>query len=152
MSSTATTRNRFLEKALPEPNSGCWLWTGEHRFDGYGECWAFGRREMAHRAAFREFVCDIPDGAMVIHSCDTRCCVNPDHLRLGTHRDNMDDLIKRGRGLRGSKNCNNKLTQQDVRDIRASPLSQRAVAQFYEVSQALISKIRRREHWHYVED
>lgn len=73
---------------------GCWEWTGFVRKDGYGQ---FGRSKAAYRAAWELANGPIPPGAHVLHSCDNRLCVRPDHLRLGTHGDNMADMAARGR-------------------------------------------------------
>lgn len=141
-------RKAFIfNKSLPEPNSGCWIWLGEHRADGYGESWAFGRREAAHRASFRIFHGPIPSDLMVRHKCDTRCCVNPDHLELGTQADNVRDCVERGRKARGPKSGRAKLTDADVLYIRSSPLSQRAIAKELGVTQAQVSNIRARKQW-----
>lgn len=75
---------------------GCWLWTGTLNTDGYGvfHC----PEKTAHRFSYRfHNNTQIPDGLMVLHSCDVRHCCNPDHLRVGTAKDNMMDCINRGR-------------------------------------------------------
>jgi hypothetical protein len=83
---------------LPEPNSGCWFFTGYVDRLGYGII-ADGKhtRLKAHRAAYMVFRGPIPKMMDVLHTCDIRCCVNPDHLWLGTHLENMHDMIKKGR-------------------------------------------------------
>jgi hypothetical protein len=78
---------------MPEPNSGCLLWLGRLNRDGYG---TFGR-ELAHRRTWRAHFGAIPDGLQVLHRCDVPCCVNPAHLWLGTHTDNMRDRSAKGR-------------------------------------------------------
>lgn len=94
---------RFEAKYIPEPNSGCWLWLGPvkiGRRQGYGQFTLEGKTVGAHRAAWRLFRGTIPDGLFVCHKCDVRTCVNPDHLFLGTHVDNMVDMESKGRGKR----------------------------------------------------
>jgi hypothetical protein len=80
----------------PDPNSGCWLWDLALFRNGYG---AVSRRSerLAHRMSYRAFRGEIPDGMFVCHRCDTRSCVNPAHLFLGTHSDNMRDMSAKGR-------------------------------------------------------
>lgn len=80
----------FME---PEPNSACWLWLGFTDDLGYGRL----RTTTAHRAAYRLLIAPIPKGLHVLHRCDTRCCINPAHLFLGTHQDNMRDMAEKGR-------------------------------------------------------
>lgn len=143
---------RFTDLSMPEPMSGCHIWLGEWKSDGYGECWVFGQREMAHRAAYREFVGPIPDGLVVRHKCDNRACVNPGHLCLGTQKENVHDAVRKGRHCHGTKNGMSKLTDNLVREIRASSLSTRAWARKLGISQPAIMKARRGETWAHVRD
>lgn len=89
------TRKSIIEKiqmyALPEPNSGCWLWMGNIGKAGYGTIFDVKVRR-AHRVAYELFKGPIPDGLVLDHLCRVRCCVNPDHLEPVTDREN----IKRG--------------------------------------------------------
>jgi hypothetical protein len=77
--------------------NGCWIWTGRRYTKGYGQASFRGRNIRAHRYAYEAWKGPIPAGMMVLHSCDNPPCVNPDHLRIGTARDNMMDAIQRGR-------------------------------------------------------
>jgi hypothetical protein len=102
-----TTRERFEMKYIPEPNSGCWLWTSTVSTRGYGLFKLDRRQQFAHRVAWslandRE----IPQGLVVRHRCDTPTCVNPDHLELGTHADNAKDRDSRGHnGFSNKTHC-----------------------------------------------
>lgn len=80
---------RFEAKHTPEPNSGCWLWTGADMPSGYGQIWFRGRRRNAHRASYEFFNGEVARGCEVHHVCNTRACVNPSHLVAVTHRINM---------------------------------------------------------------
>lgn len=83
---------RFWTLALPEPNSGCWIWTGFLLPNGYGRFGGggkYGPTLLAHRFSYEHFVGPIGDGYEVHHTCQTRCCVNPEHLRTVTHREHM---------------------------------------------------------------
>lgn len=89
-------RERLLEKTQPEPNSGCLLWLAKVSRDGYGVMKVSGHYVGAHRIAWRlEF--GTTNGLCVLHKCDTRCCVNVDHLFLGTQKTNTQDCIVKGR-------------------------------------------------------
>lgn len=89
---------RFIARVEPEPNSGCWLWVGRVDGAGYG---AFsigdGKQTGAHRFSYLVFVGAIPDGMLICHKCDQASCVNPDHLFVGSNRDNLIDCVNKGR-------------------------------------------------------
>ena len=78
-------------------NENCIEWGGTIDLLGYGRVSQRGKSKYAHRWAWATFNGPIPEGMCVIHSCDNRSCVNPFHLRVGTHGDNMDDMVSRGR-------------------------------------------------------
>ena len=88
---------RFERNFIPVTESGCWLWTGYSRRDGYGYIAHNKRAIGAHRASWIIYRGDIPEGLHVCHTCDVRDCVNPDHLFLGTASDNMQDCVRKGR-------------------------------------------------------
>lgn len=85
----ATPINRFWRYVSPEPNSGCWLWTGsEADGAGYGGFWDGKKHCRAHRFSYEAFVGPIPKGLQLDHKCRVRCCVNPDHLEPVTNKTN----------------------------------------------------------------
>ncbi|HEV8448623.1 MAG TPA: HNH endonuclease signature motif containing protein [Gemmatimonadaceae bacterium] len=89
---------RFFAKTVPEPNSGCLLWTASAHVNGYGR-FAISKRiqERAHRVAWLIRHGEIPNGLCVLHRCDVPACVNVDHLFLGTLADNNADMMAKGR-------------------------------------------------------
>lgn len=92
----------IFDVAIPEPSTGCWLWDLDVSGDGYGRFNYRSQSVAAHRLAWSAVNGDIPPGMVVRHDCDQPLCVNPDHLRIGTHADNMADRAKRGRGRWGA--------------------------------------------------
>lgn len=87
--------DRFWSKTQYSP--GCWEWTANALKSGYGRFKLDGKQMYAHRVAYELMVGLIPPGVKVRHKCDNPPCVNPDHLELGTHADNMRDRDERGR-------------------------------------------------------
>lgn len=78
----------FLSRSIPEPNSGCWLWLGATAH-GYGEVKYLGSYERAHRLAYEAFKGHIKPGNVVHHKCGVRSCVNPDHLKQCSQKENL---------------------------------------------------------------
>ena len=141
--------SRFEAKYIPEPNSGCWLWLGAWNDKGYGQFY-FPPRNMvsAHTVSWIIHRGD-RKGLSVLHSCDMRCCVNPDHLRLGTQQDNVDDREARQRRAppKGAINGMAKLTDAQVLAIRADTRAPRFIAAEYQTPVSTIKKIRARTTW-----
>lgn len=140
----------------PEPNTGCWLWEGGTS-SGYG-AFRVGsltdgtrRNEGAHRFSCVMSGRSIPDGMQVLHKCDNKICVNPDHLYVGTPSQNGKDAWARGqqkpRPMHGEDNSNAKLTRADVIAIRSSADRNVRLAERYAVSAAHIGGVKRGECW-----
>jgi hypothetical protein len=87
---------KLLNKAMPIPECGCLIWNRSNR-NGYGLLNFKGKATSAHRVSWIVHYGPIPEGLCVLHKCDTPACINPHHLFLGTHQDNMSDCIKKGR-------------------------------------------------------
>jgi hypothetical protein len=154
-------RYRFEQRYIPEPNTGCWLWTGYVDREGYGVFCTGSRQSKtrrkirAHRLSFELFCEPIPDEKLVCHKCDNPSCVNPEHLFIGTPADNVADMDRKGRRRNGGKaqfgdkNGNAKLTASDVAFIRKAhiansrkgPNSTSFLASKFGVTTATIHKI-----------
>lgn len=140
--------------------SGCWNWT-RPLFKGYGFATDPMRQNhsiRAHRLAWISRNGPIPDGLCVLHRCDNRRCVNPEHLFLGTRGDNNRDMTAKGRQVspRGEANPQAKLTEEDVREIRGlhriGGLKQETIAGLFGISQHRVSDILRGVGWNHVAD
>ncbi len=133
----------------------CWEWLGGKLRDGYGEFRLNGKTERAHRLAYLLKYKKIPRGLCVCHHCDNAVCVNPDHLFLGTNRDNTQDAVKKGRMARGEDVGSSKLIEEDVKAIRQlykeGIYSQRDLAGKFGVTHPMIGFIVRRERWAHVD-
>ncbi len=114
---------RKLTDRLHNTDTGCQIWTGTHDSHGYGvietSIPSVKRKRMwTHRLAY--MICHgvIPDNLCVLHRCDNPLCCNPDHLFLGTRKDNIHDALSKNRALKGEKNGQSKLTTTQVIEIR----------------------------------
>ena len=87
----------LLSKIERIPFSGCWLWTGSCMANGYGQIGYKGKNAYAHRVSWILHIGPIEPGMHVLHRCDVKNCVNPNHLFVGTADDNMKDMISKGR-------------------------------------------------------
>lgn len=105
---------------------------------------------MAHRVAYELANGPIDGGLFVMHKCDNRRCVNPEHLTLGTFADNMADMVRKSRQAAGSRNSHAKLRELDVIEIRSLIGKYGMIAKRYNVSQTTISEIKARKIWRHV--
>lgn len=152
-----------------ETSDGCWLWTGGIGGGGYGAFYFHGRQQQAHRVAWELTNGPIPDGMIICHHCDNRRCVRPDHLFLGTHRDNTDDMVAKGRqrqganhpmhlhpeyAPRGNGHGRAKLTEDIVRIARNRyQRGERTITELardYGVSDTAMGHAVKRKHWKHV--
>lgn len=164
-------RFRIEKHSIPEPMSGCWLWTASANSEGYGHLGVGGKTVRAHRVSWEAYKGPIPyddkgKTLLVCHKCDNPSCVNPDHLFLGTDADNNADMMAKGRGIKGrvsplkglprpqtsgAKNPNAKLTEYDVSIIRDllsdGTLNQREIGDKFGVGESVISAIKLGHIW-----
>jgi hypothetical protein len=135
-------KDGFWGKVSVGHPGGCWGWIGSTDSGGYGQLQHNGKLQPAHRVAWMLVNGPLPEGLWVLHRCDNPPCTNPDHLFLGTRRDNMMDASHKGRML-GRR----KLTPDDVRAIRASGLPQVELARQYGLTSGAVSMIISRRRW-----
>lgn len=109
---------------------------------------------MAHRFSYELHYGDIPGNMCVLHRCDNRLCVRPDHLFLGTLKENVRDMMAKQRQSRGSNHYSAKLDEASVREIRKrraeSGISHRSLAEEYGVSAPIITRIVNRKIWRHI--
>lgn len=141
---------RFESKVMPIPECGCWIWMGTWKKNGYGG-FAIDRNHTigSHRVSWEIYHGPIPEGLCVLHKCDTKPCVNPVHLFLGTHGDNMEDRDKKGRHIPhpGETHHAAKLTEIQIQEIRTSHESSRVLSKQYGVRSGHIRLIREGRRW-----
>lgn len=135
--------------------NGCWIWQKFKDKDGYGFIRVNGVRQRAHRYSYLIFVGDIPDGMVVCHKCDNPSCVNPNHLFVGTKKDNTQDMFAKGRNgkfdrLKGSKHPNTSLNETDVLSIFHSSKSYSALSKQYGVGKSSIARIKHGKTWAHI--
>jgi hypothetical protein len=157
-----TIRERLLSNIRID-EAGCWVWTRGKVRTGHGLITVGGASERVHRIAYEEFVGPIPNGLQILHSCDNASCINPDHLRPGTHRENMADMKERGRAAKGANNhfgkvkyegegnARSKLTAEAVMDIRTSGLSSLDLAAKHGVSFQAVQHARAGRTWKHLQ-
>jgi hypothetical protein len=132
----------FWKKVSKIPG-GCWEWTAGRDRDGYGRFWVYGITSYSHRVSFMIHHGHLP-GNCIMHTCDNPACVNPDHLRPGTHTDNMKDMKEKGRSKIGHPK---KRLSAEARNAIASDLALpgnriRTLAKKYRVDPALLRRYR----------
>ena len=134
-------------------DDGCWYCSLGGKNSRYGSIWINGRNESNHKAMWIACRGPISNGLHVLHTCDYKRCVNPDHLFLGSAQDNMQDKHRKGRhdDRRGANNPAAWLTEEKVRYIkellRVSSWSQREIGVMFGVSQVTISQIKNGDRW-----
>lgn len=145
-----TAGDALRRRTMLDPVSGCHVWTGGVNKHRYGVLSFAGRKAFAHRLAYQTWVGEIPEGFQVCHHCDNRRCLNPAHLFLGSNAENVADRNAKGRQARGERQGRAKLSDDDVRAIRASAARIVDLAAQYGVAETTISNIRHGKRWTHV--
>lgn len=147
---------RFWERVDIRFENECWNWTGAVSDTGYGKaCIGHQKTMNAHKLAYLLTFGDIPEGLFVCHICDNRACVNPNHLFLGTPKDNIRDMVSKGRGRYiskpGESNPAAKINRGIAEDIRskyqAGGITMKAIGVQYGITGAQVRHIVRGIHW-----
>lgn len=138
--------------SIVRTETGCWEWTKAKAAAGYGVMSFYKRMVGVHRVAYRLFHGEIPNGMVICHKCDNPPCFNPEHLFLGTQKDNVHDMLRKGRlgkvGARGERNSHCKFTDEVVAKIRADfalGLPPRDLKAAYNISSAQLYRITRNQ-------
>lgn len=143
-----TVEQRFWNKVVKSSN--CWKWTGAKFRGGYGNY----RGNCAHRFSYELKNGKIPKGLVACHTCDNPICVNPEHIFIGTHAQNVLDKVRKGRHPIGSKTYNSKLNEKLVIEIRKKytprKYSMYRLSKEYKVSVMVICDIIHRKRWKHV--
>ena len=142
---------QFCKSVEVDSESGCWVWTGHKDVGGYGLLGYNYRQYKAHRIAWMlKHNETIPKGVQVCHTCDNRACVNPDHLFLGTAKDNMQDRSKKIKQKRGKTRNPDRFKKDEILKIRAaanSGLSFWQIAESHTITPSQVHEIVIREDW-----
>jgi len=108
-----------IRRNIKKDENGCWIWQKGLSVDGYGKLSIDGKKQSVHRIAYQEWIGPIPDGKEVCHTCDVRNCCNPKHLFVGTHKENIQDMHKKGRAhpIGGDENPRSTIKESDVMNV-----------------------------------
>ncbi len=152
----ASTHSRFMKRFMSfvRVSDGCWEWTGRGDARGYGS-FCIGRDRKAHRVAFEAANgLSLKQSVAVLHSCDNRRCVRPDHLSTGTKADNTNDMMQKGLKAFTSRTCEmhprskvSDAADQEIVGLVAAGVRTKEIAIRYGVSQTTIQKIANGKRW-----
>ena len=150
---------RFWDKVQKTKKDKCWIWLACKDKNGYGQFYLNGKSEKSHRVSYMlANRCSILKNFNILHKCDNPCCVNPKHLFLGTQKDNVKDMIHKGRrsDTKGNANGHAKINDQDVIEIKRlfheDKLNQTQISQLYPINNRMISRIITGQAWSHIKD
>lgn len=145
---------RLLARTKLDPHTGCLLWTGCVNTRGYAQVRHNGAVVSAHRVALELSGVPLKANDLVLHQCDVRHCINPQHLRVGTHIENVRDAVARKRYPYGTKVVTAKLDDSKVKTIKewSKSRTQKQLAEIFGVAQTTISHILTGKAWKHVQE
>lgn len=164
----AEARTRFWSYVDKNAGTDCWLWRGDRSKFGYGRFLFLGERTQAHRYAYELAHGPISEGLVLCHKCDVPECVNPEHMFVGTQKDNIQDCVRKGRWpvgqahwcsrkpelvKRGERAGNSKLSEAQVTEIYrlcCSGSSYSEVAALLGINRATAVQIHKGKTWNHV--
>lgn len=134
-------------------NGDCIEFTRAKCPQGYGRVWYKNKIWLSHRLSYRLSFGKFDEALFVCHHCDNPACINPDHLFLGTNRDNLDDMLRKGRSQKcqGELHSQRKLTEEEIVSIRKDERIYRLIAAEYGIAEAYVSRIKSKQTWPHVE-
>jgi hypothetical protein len=160
MTEIRTVEDKFWDHIWTNEETGCWEWTGVLNYKGYGMIVHRKKQVAAHRTSYKIHYGEIPEGMLVCHKCDNRKCVNPEHLFLGTPKENSQDMVRKGRrghsnnGRIGEAHGMHIVTEEQVLEIRAlresKNLSFGELGKMYGVTRHAIYRIVHRLAWKHI--
>lgn len=139
---------RYVKKV----DNGCWEWLGCLSKNGYGvfsvpHIPGENKHSYAHRFSWELHFGSIPEGKVICHKCDNPSCLNPEHLFIGTQKDNLADMVKKNRGAHGERNGNTKLKEEEVIRIFKWEGVKKRIAEEYGISYQCVYDIKRGRRW-----
>lgn len=143
---------KLLKSVIVQQNN-CWEWQKSKNTDGYANWKYKGKQQHASRISYLLFIGDIPINKIVCHSCDNRKCVNPNHLFLGTRKENTQDMVNKDRHTRGERSPNSKTTNNiviEIRELFSRGMKQSEIAKVYGFNPTFINRIVLRKTWRHI--
>lgn len=146
-------KNLFWSNVLK--TESCWIYNKKPNSRGYGNIGLGNSKQTsAHRFSYEIHFGSIPSLLFVCHTCDNRMCVNPEHLFLGTHQENVTDMVQKKRNVKGENHWSNRLTEKQVKEIKymlKNNINYKIISNRYGVSHHTIFDIKRNKSWKHID-
>jgi len=149
------THEARFESRWTEDENGCWIWSDSLNSSGYGTWWDGGKNISAHRSSWERNFGGIPNGKHVLHKCDVRNCVNPNHLFIGDVFSNMADMVEKGRSCTGERNGMSRLSEDQVLEIKRlyseGGITQRELGEIFGILGGSVNRIINGRRWSHIQ-